>query len=330
MAIACSRGARDRCSTPGCGKDAVALCDWPLTGAKVGKTCDKKLCEGCRVRVGSDKDYCRAHAELAKNPVVDALPIAVVGPRSFRALHHVQYLVVASLAANTRVVSGHAAGVDIVAEITAHQRRLTTSIYPVSVPRDASKGEFTKAAMARNTLVANEAREADVFLNAECRGTRDTLHKLQALGKVVRVHEEPPPAEHALLFHTAPHPHSKQAPRGYRGPSMLDITRGSGGEIGDPFAPSAPLLSEGKRRMQEGDPDAFNWYRARYVDEMRRSWVSKRPAWDALLARNHFTAVCYCPFRETCHRGVFADLLVKAGEKTGRRVVDGGEVVFQS
>jgi uncharacterized protein YeaO (DUF488 family) len=109
---------------------------------------------------------------------------------------------------------------------------------------------------------------------------------------------------------------------------MLDITRGSGGEAGDPFAPSEALLTEAKRRMQEGDPDAFNWYRPRYVEEMRRSWVNKRAAWDALLTRNHFTACCYCTSRDVCHRGIFAELLVKAGEKVGRRVFDGGEVVF--
>lgn len=34
-----------------CGADATVLCDYPLGGSKKGKTCDKKLCRRCAVRV---------------------------------------------------------------------------------------------------------------------------------------------------------------------------------------------------------------------------------------------------------------------------------------
>lgn len=68
------------------------------------------------------------------------------------------------------------------------------------------------------------------------------------------------------------------------------------------------------------------WYRPRYIEEQRAGRKTNRAAWDAALMRTHFVASCFCPERATCHRGVFAELLVKAGEKTGRRVVDGGEV----
>ncbi len=260
-------------------------------------------------------------------PSPHPIPIAVVGPRAFRALHLVRDLVLAFPPA-ARLVSGRAAGVDVVGEITMCQRRMPVSLYPVKVRANASRETFAKAAFARNTLVADEAAEADVFLNAESRGTRDTLHKLRALGKVVRVHDEPPPAEHALLFHTAPHPHTRQAPRGYRGPSTFDITRGSGGDAGSPFAPSEKLLREAQRRIYKEGPEAFNWYAPIYISEMRQSWRIHRPAWDALLARNHFVAVCYCIQRTCCHRGVFAQLLVKAGVRVGRRVIDGGEVTL--
>jgi len=110
--------------------------------------------------------------------------------------------------------------------------------------------------------------------------------------------------------------------RGYRGPSMLDITRGSGRE-GLPFAPSAALLSEARS-------NGFDWYKPRYVEEMRQSWKANRAAWDLLLGRNHVVCVCYCADRDLCHRGLFAALIVKAGEWSGRRVIDGGEVVLPS
>lgn len=324
MGFACSRGLnRERCDT--CGKPAVALCDYPLAGTKAGKTCDRKMCGTCRVKAGEGKDYCRAHAACPPPTIIESVPGAVVGSRTYRALHLVRDVVLA-LPANQRVVSGHAAGVDIVAEVAARQRGLPTSIYPVRVPSNAGKAAFAKAALARNTLIADEATEGDAFVNAESRGTWDTIQKFKGLGKVVRVHEEPPPAEHALLLYTAPHPNTRQAPKGYRGPCMLDITRGSGGEAGAPFAPSADLLGEAKRRMAVDPESAWAWYAPRYREEMGRSWKAKRAAWDALLARNVIFAACYCPGRERCHRGLLAGFVVKAGEHVGRRVVDGGEV----
>lgn len=250
----------------------------------------------------------------------------IVGGRTYRALHLVRDYVmglpvgdydVASPPPASVVVSGHAAGVDIVAEITAHQRGLPTVIFPA---RGASHAEFTKAAFARNTLIAQRSDELDAFVNSESRGTWDTVQKARLFGKVVRIHEEP--AEPALLFHTAVHPNTRQAPRGYRGPSMLDITRGSGRE-GLPFAPSAALLSEARS-------NGFDWYKPRYVEEMRQSWKANRAAWDLLLGRNHVVCVCYCADRDLCHRGLFAALIVKAGEWSGRRVIDGGEVVLPS
>lgn len=43
----CSRGSRSRakCSVDGCTKPSTKLCDFPLTGKKAGKTCDRKLCD---------------------------------------------------------------------------------------------------------------------------------------------------------------------------------------------------------------------------------------------------------------------------------------------
>jgi hypothetical protein len=66
--IACSRGQRRRqCSVPACHGWMVALCDFPLTGRKAGKTCDKPLCPAHRVKQpGENVDYCPAHDALQK------------------------------------------------------------------------------------------------------------------------------------------------------------------------------------------------------------------------------------------------------------------------
>ena len=55
--IMCSRG---RKSTPChyCGKPSIALCDYPTES---GKTCDKPICNSCRVKIGPDVDYCWKH-----------------------------------------------------------------------------------------------------------------------------------------------------------------------------------------------------------------------------------------------------------------------------
>lgn len=59
----CSRGPRAKpCCI--CGKPSSRLCDFPLRGAKAGRTCDRPLCAGCAVHVGPDRDLCPAHAGM--------------------------------------------------------------------------------------------------------------------------------------------------------------------------------------------------------------------------------------------------------------------------
>lgn len=64
--IICTRGAqRKYCA---CGRRSRFLCDFPLKGAKAGQTCDKNLCDRCRVQVvvdGKNLDYCSAHYHLS-------------------------------------------------------------------------------------------------------------------------------------------------------------------------------------------------------------------------------------------------------------------------
>lgn len=62
-AIVCSRENRPRkCDI--CGRRGSKLCDFPLNGAKTGKTCDRSLCVKCAVHKAPDTDYCPAHARM--------------------------------------------------------------------------------------------------------------------------------------------------------------------------------------------------------------------------------------------------------------------------
>ena len=48
--VVCSRSSpRKRCAQ--CGAPATKLCDFPLAGAKAGRTCDKPLCAKCATEV---------------------------------------------------------------------------------------------------------------------------------------------------------------------------------------------------------------------------------------------------------------------------------------
>jgi hypothetical protein len=79
--IVCSRGtSKRRCQ---CGRVATILCDFPLSGAREGKTCDKPCCHACSVSRGKDHDYCRAHDEYARrNPTLPLGEPGTKGPSS--------------------------------------------------------------------------------------------------------------------------------------------------------------------------------------------------------------------------------------------------------
>jgi hypothetical protein len=42
----------------------MKLCDFPLTGSKQGKTCDRSVCSKCAVHRDPDTDYCPPHGRL--------------------------------------------------------------------------------------------------------------------------------------------------------------------------------------------------------------------------------------------------------------------------
>lgn len=63
VGFACTRGrSRARCQEPGCTREHDVLCDFPLTGAATGRTCDRKCCRGPAKSAGKDRNYCLAHA----------------------------------------------------------------------------------------------------------------------------------------------------------------------------------------------------------------------------------------------------------------------------
>ncbi|MFI5297254.1 MAG: DUF488 family protein [Polyangiales bacterium] len=129
-------------------------------------------------------------------------------------------------------------------------------------------------------------------------------------------------------------------------PDRFDITRKSGGEAGEPFAPSWKTLGPVLRLRQEQqklEVDASDALRAkhaeeakaltqraraaareverawvRYIDdytaEMRLSYRARRAAWNALLARERVVLVCYCTEPERCHRTLLGkNILPKLG-----------------
>ena len=108
----------------------------------------------------------------------------------------------------------------------------------------------------------------------------------------------------------------------YGGPDRLDVTRKSG-EAGLFLAPSWAILRPVLDKRREGEP--FDWpgYVVAYKAEMRASYRRERAAWDALLARERVTMVCFCTdLVEQCHRHVLRrEILPALG------AVDGGEVV---
>jgi hypothetical protein len=110
-----------------------------------------------------------------------------------------------------------------------------------------------------------------------------------------------------------------------RDPDALNITRKSGGPDGAPFAPSwkilRPALEARRRAEQVQDPtiELESWlrYEVAFIEEMRASYRTNRPAWDTLLARSRVVLSCYCDVSTDgvlrCHRVLLAEILGKLG-----------------
>lgn len=243
--------------------------------------------------------------------------LAVIGARSHRSLAQV-WRRVHELPACT-VVSGGAISVDAVAAMAARQRGLEVEEH---LPDYKAHGD--RAPLVRNTTIATTVDRLEAFPWPGCRGTHHAIGEARKTGVPVTVHEPEAPA---LLVFTAT--------MAYRGHHAFDISRKSGGPRGDPFAPSWSILkpaidarrvakemrTEGKLELAaETEEEAWRDYVPKFMDLMRLSYRTNRPAWDALLATNAVVIQCYCASRETCHRGLLAGILTKLG------AVDAGEV----
>jgi hypothetical protein len=68
IAIVCSRGSGPAPTRCVCHRSArwatLKLCDFPLTGAKTGQTCDRVVCTVHALHLEPATDYCPAHARL--------------------------------------------------------------------------------------------------------------------------------------------------------------------------------------------------------------------------------------------------------------------------
>ena len=69
MGWICTRGPRRQPPRCKCGRPSTLLCDYPLTGAKAGKTCDRPLCTHCATEVGPGRHLCPAHAKMSPREV---------------------------------------------------------------------------------------------------------------------------------------------------------------------------------------------------------------------------------------------------------------------
>lgn len=122
----------------------------------------------------------------------------------------------------------------------------------------------------------------------------------------------------------------------YDEPDLLDITRGTGGPRGSPFAPTWKILRPALAKNRQGGAvaeEGWRWYSPRFLAEMRVSHgglpvdrygeherlavengVAPCPeAWANLLAMERVVIACHCRGRARCHRGLLAAILVRLG-----------------
>lgn len=117
--------------------------------------------------------------------------IAIVGSRKYDDLDAVTRYV-NSLPPNTTIISGGAKGVDQTAEAAARARGLTVVSIPVdknNLPRDYEqrRREYGRRAMQRNGDIIELAGSVTAFWYKNSAGTRDSIKKAEAAGKLVSI-----------------------------------------------------------------------------------------------------------------------------------------------
>lgn len=113
----------------------------------------------------------------------------------------------------------------------------------------------------------------------------------------------------------------------YEGEDRFDITRGSGGASGHPFAPPEELfrrmiLRRAKLQRRavsyaasaiEAERSAWEDYARQYRSAMMASQKTHHDDWDALLGKSCVTLVCYCTSPARCHRSLLSQILAELG-----------------
>lgn len=108
--------------------------------------------------------------------------VGIIGSRDYQSLNLIEKFVKEQLLPEDIVVSGGARGPDSEGVKWARQRGLQVVEYPVK-GKFASKGDFAKAAMMRNTSIVKDSDVIIAFWDGRSNGTRDSLKKAIKLNK---------------------------------------------------------------------------------------------------------------------------------------------------
>jgi len=122
--------------------------------------------------------------------------LAIIGSRKYPDLDRVRALV-RGVPAGTLIVSGGAEGPDSIAVDTARERGLSYLVFP------AKWAELGRSAgLIRNQDIVDQADRLVAFWDLKSRGTKDTINKALADGKVVTI--VPPGQKITLDFNDEP------------------------------------------------------------------------------------------------------------------------------
>ncbi len=258
-----------------------------------------------------------------------------------------------------RIISGHARGVDAVAEFTAHSAGREVRSHPARWQNEPGKKVNRAAGYDRNKVMHDVCDRAVGFLWPGCKGSLHTESLLKKSGKPYEM-IEPNLRETCVLLYTSVHKSSRQG-LPYKGPGTVDVSSRSFSSTWVQFAPSPSLLdsilkdrSAASRMSDEAErhealDEAWQSYVPAYLQEQRDLYRHSPDAFLTVLRETNFAvATCYCPAHhpaETvydanrsgealpfdpanmqCHRRLLADIFVRVGKKHGIRVIDGGEL----
>ena len=118
-----------------------------------------------------------------------------------------------------RIVSGHARGVDAVAEFTAHSMGREVDSYPARW-KDAAGKQDKKAGHDRNKVMVNACNRAKGFLWPGCKGSLHTEELLRKSGKPFTI-IEPNLRDLGTVLFTGVHRSSRQG-KPHTGPGAVD------------------------------------------------------------------------------------------------------------